>query len=101
MADRGLVLVAGVAYISFCAGSQMYTWHVLIAPIEKEGLLGMGFLFAHKFELSMKGLLLNGQKVSAETECVGLDSIRVSVKDDTVIPANSPVVVPAKASLFP
>ena len=82
VADKGLVQVAGVADISFFAGSQMYTWHVLIAPIEEEGLLSIDFLFAHNFELSMKGLLLNGQKVTTETEGVGLDSVRVSVKDD-------------------
>ena len=34
VADKGLVQVVGVADISFCAGSHMYTWHVLIAPIE-------------------------------------------------------------------
>ena len=45
--DKGLVQVAGVADISFCAGRQTYMWHVLIAPIEEEGLLGMDFLFAH------------------------------------------------------
>ena len=60
MADKGLVQVARVADISFCEGGHMYTWHVLIATIEEEGLLGMDFIFAHKFELSMKGLLLNG-----------------------------------------
>ena len=47
VADKGLVQVAGVADISFCAGSHMYTWHVLIAPIEEDSLLGMDFLFAH------------------------------------------------------
>ena len=47
VANKGLVQVAGVADISFCTGSQMYTWHVLIAPIEEEGLLGMDFLFTH------------------------------------------------------
>ena len=46
-------------------------------------------LFAHKFELSMKGLLLNDQKVTTETKGIGLDSVMVSVKDDVVIPANS------------
>ena len=25
----------------------MYTWHVLIAPIEEDGLFGMDFLFTH------------------------------------------------------
>ena len=50
VADKGLVQVVGVADISFCVGSHTYTWHVLIAPIE-EGLLGMDFLFAHKFDL--------------------------------------------------
>ena len=45
VADKGLVQVTEVADISFCAGSQMYTCHVLIAPIEEEGLLGMDFIF--------------------------------------------------------
>ena len=45
--DKGLVQVVGVADISFCAGSHMYTWYVLIASIEEEGFLGMDFLFAH------------------------------------------------------
>ena len=71
MADKGLVQVPGVADITFFTGSQMYTWHVLIAPIEEEGLLGMDFLFAHKLQLSMKGLLLNGQQVTTETEGFG------------------------------
>ena len=43
VADKGLVQVARVADISFCAGSHMHTWHVLIAPIEQEGLLGKGY----------------------------------------------------------
>ena len=77
----------------------MYTWHVLTAPIEEEGLLGMDALFTNKFELSMKGLLLNGQKVTTETGGVGLDSVRVSMEDDIVIPVNSQVVVPVKANL--
>ena len=47
VANKGLVQVAGAADISFCAGSQMYTWHVLIAPIKEDGLLGMDFLFTH------------------------------------------------------
>ena len=47
VADKGLVQVAGVVDISFCSGSLMYTWHVLIAPIEEEGLLGMNFLLVH------------------------------------------------------
>ena len=71
VADTGLVQVARVADISFCAGSHMYTWHVLIALIEEEGLLGMDFLFPHKFELSMIRFLLNGQNVTTETEGVG------------------------------
>ena len=49
--------VAGVANISFCAGSHMYTWHVFIAPTEEEGLFGMDFLFAHNGRQSVQGSL--------------------------------------------
>ena len=55
--DKGLVQVIGVADISFCAGSHMYTWHVLIAPIE--GLLGMDlFPLSHSHFLVPQNLVI-------------------------------------------
>ena len=37
VADKGLVQVAGVADISFCAGSHMYTWHVIHDSTHRRG----------------------------------------------------------------
>ena len=81
--DKGLVKVVRVADILFLAGSQMYASLVWIAPIEEEGLLGMDILLATKiFELSMKGLLLNRQKLRL---LLWTCNVRVLVEDDNVM----------------
>ena len=95
VADKGLVDVIGAADINFETGHQRYIWHVLIAP----GLLGMDFLFAQNFELSIKGLKLNGQQVATGIEGISLDNVRVSVREDTVIPPNSQLLVSAKLNV--
>ena len=89
VADKGLVDLIGAADIKFETGHQRYIWHVLIAPIEEDGLLEMDFLFAQNFELSIRGLKLNGEEVTTEVEGISLDNVRVSVREDTVIPPNS------------
>ena len=99
VADKGLVDVIGAADIKFETGHQRYIWHVLISPIEEDGLLGMDFLFAQNFELSTWGLKLNGQPVATDIEGISLDNVRVSVREDTVIPPNSQLLVSAKLNV--
>ena len=96
VADRGLVDIKGIADITFNTDSHTYRWRVLVAPIQEDGLLGMDFLFAQNFKLSRKGLKLNGHKVKTITEGLNLEDVAVCVNKDTVIPANSQVVVSAK-----
>ena len=99
VADKGLVDVTGLTNAKFKTGHQEYTWQVLIAPIEEDGLLGMDFLFAQNFELSIKGLKLNGQQVATDIEGISLNHVRVSVREDTVIPPNSQLLVSAKLNV--
>ena len=99
VADKGLVDVIGAADIKFETGHQRYIRHVLIAPIEVDCLQGMDFLFAQNFELSIRGLKLNGQEVTTEVEGISLDNVRVSVREDTVIPPNSQLLISAKLNV--
>ena len=62
---------------------------MLIAPIEEDRLIVMDFLFAQNFELSTWGLKLNGQPVATDIEGISLDNVKVSVREDTVIPPKS------------
>ena len=98
VADKGLVDIKGIADVTFNTDSHTYRWRVLVAPIEEDGLRGMDFLFAQNFELSRKGLKLDGQRVKTITEGLNLEHVKVCVTKDTVIPANSQVVVSAKVS---
>ena len=75
--------------MNFKTGHQVYTWHVLIAPIEEKGVLEMDFPFAKKFEFSIRGLKLNDQEVTTNVGGISLDHIKVFVREDTVIPLKS------------
>ena len=72
--------MARVANISFFAGSQMYTWHVLIAPIEEEVLLGIDFLFTHNADSLSRVpcdptecMCYDGKTVLCDLPCGGCD----------------------------
>ena len=90
VADRGLVDIQGIADVTFNTDSHRYRWHVLVAPIEEDSLLGMDFLFAQNFELSRKGLKLNDQKVKTITEGLNLEDVSVFRTSSGLVRTNFP-----------
>ena len=67
VADQSYLSVDGIALISLQAGGMSFEWHVYVAPICDEGLLGMDFLYAHEYLMGLHGLLeLNGRPVKTE-----------------------------------
>ena len=59
----------------------------------------MDFLSLQNFELSNRGLKLNDQEVSTVVEASVLDNLRILLQEDTVIPANNKLLVPAKVNV--
>lgn len=94
VANEQLLDIDGVAKMKFVVGDKEFQWLMYIAPLAEDGLLGMDFLYAHDYVLGARtGLKLNGRKVPTQITDSPLCAKRVTMAADTVIPANTQLVV--------
>lgn len=89
-----------MARIQFVANAIKFEWDMYVAPITEDGLIGMDFLFAHDLQLGARyGFELNGQRIHTQTQCVCIPAVRITLLEDTVVPANSQAVIGGMAEL--
>ena len=93
VANDSLLEIEGIASFQIKIDKYYYFCDMYVAPIRENGLLGLDFLYAQNYSLSAeKGPKLNGKKVHTVIQTVPLRAVHVSVKYETVIPANSQCV---------
>jgi hypothetical protein len=99
-ADGKCIAVDGIAEMKLEIGSQTFVWEVYVAPIQDEGLLGFDFLyyFDCAFEVR-RGIRINGQWTTCEVQKGPQRATKVSLSEQTIIPALSECVVEGKADL--
>ncbi len=86
--NDSLLDVDGVASLNFRAGGQNFERSVYVAATKEDGVLGLDFLTEQDYKLpASQGLFLNGTKVHVDVNDLLPSVSRVTVKEDTVIPA--------------
>ena len=88
----------GKAVVTIQLGKNILTHEVLIADIKYDAILGMDFLKDHKCDLllSKNSLLINKEEVKCFTlaQKSEFSCCRISVRDYTVVPPGSEIIVP-------
>ena len=93
VANDGLLQVTGLVTLTFKIQKDIFTWDVFIAPIREDGLLGLDFLQNHNYALSaLSGLKLNKKRYSTNVHRVPYRAIRVTLKEETILPAYSEII---------
>lgn len=102
VANDGLVTVEGTATFEFKLRNTTFEWEMYVTPIREDGLLGLDFLYNHKYVCGVdQGLRLNGKKYPTFIQMAPFGVSRVSCKTETVIPANSEYVINGETDNFP
>ena len=100
VANDELLEIDGVMDAKFDIDGQNFEHKIYVAPIAEEGLLGMDFLCANDYELGARyGLKLNGQQIYTEARDLAIHVARVTLPEDTIIPATTQVILPARVEL--
>ena len=94
VADDNLLSIEGVISLEFKVNRDIFSWNMLVAPIREDGLIGLDFLQFHDYVLSAKsGLRLNNRKYRTVTESVPFRAVRVTCKEEALVPANSEFIL--------
>ncbi len=92
--------IDGIAPLNFRAGRQNFEWNVYVVATREDGLLALDFLTEQDYKLSAsRGLFLNSTMVHVDVKGLLPCVSRVTVKEDTVIPAECEFIVDGTTDL--
>ena len=99
-ADGTKLKTLGETVVNITVGKKTFPHLSVIADISNDGLLGMDFLKKHSFSIDFKNNTLSCADSTIVADCrLGRNQVcRVSVAENTVIPAGTRTILPGRAT---
>ena len=99
-ADGSPIQSIGESLFNITIGTKTIAHRTIVADISNDGLIGIDFLKEHQFSIDFKTNKLHCQDESISAECIlgQHRACRVTIADNTMIPAGTRTVIMAKTT---